>query len=146
MTSLKLQSWLSLSIPKKLNRAFQTKIWQLCILMLKCQSSIRKLPAPNCSIEALDTKKGWKMNYFFWSEKNLGSTPPPPQFWLPNFSKGSPFAIILWHPCLDEQPLNFSKGAFAIFLVKIFQKVPKNAFVGLFLWKFCLRCKKCLTK
>ena len=41
-----------------------------------------------------------------------GAKTPTPQFWLPNFSTGSPFAIIFRQPFLADQPQNFYKGAF----------------------------------
>ena len=70
--------------------------------------------------------------------------------------KGSPLCTILRYPFLADGPKFFSKGAFDAksyyiwggarakkrnFLVKIFQKVPKNAFFGLFFQKFACGTK-----
>ena len=85
-----------------------------------------------------------------WGERH-------PSILVVNCFQRVPFGITLCHPFLAEQPQNFSKASLAPiwktlrgelapkkrhFLVNIFQKMPKNAFFGLFFEKFA--CRKLL--
>ena len=83
-------------------------------------------------------------------EQLLPPPPPPPPPLSSScqiFPKGPSFGTTLWHPFFAQQPQKIFIGAFganmnnfeggtraekAQFLVKIFQKMPKDAFLGLF--------------
>ena len=64
-----------------------------------------------------------------------------PQFWLPKFSKGRPFGIILQYAFLDNQPQKFTEGAFGANIV-IFEggaRAKKRSFLVKFLKKYSER-------